>query len=129
MKAEGRTASAARVPVVAGDFNGDHQADVAWGSGVSDAVSVFTRNAGPSFSQEGADITTVGHKTGLATADFNGDGRLDIASANSGGGPVSILLLNATTPGSRVESQPPAGGLPLRLVAGDFNRDGQATSP
>ena len=112
--------------VVAGDFSGDGQPDVAWGSGVSDAIYVFRRNAGPGFTQEGTEITTGGHKLDLVAADFNRDGKLDIASANDTGGTVSILLRNAGNTGFTVApTQPAVGANPRRLVAADFNRDGK----
>ena len=114
--------------VAAGDFNGDAQPDIVWGSGVSDAIYVHLRNNSASFTLEGGPITTGGHKADLAVADFNGDGRLDIASANSSGNPgsVSVFLRNATNNGFVNSSNPPVGLNPLKLAAGDFNGDRKA---
>jgi len=113
--------------VVAADFNGDGQPDIAWGSGVTDAISIFTRKSGPGFAPEGTAITTGGHKTDLVAADFNGDGKIDIASANSTAGTISVLLRNAGNNGfSPVTPDVPVGVRALHLVAGDFNADGKA---
>jgi FG-GAP-like repeat/Putative metal-binding motif/FG-GAP repeat len=112
--------------VVAGDFSGDGQPDVVWGSGFSDAIYVFRRNAGAGFTQEGSEITTGGHKTDLVAADFNGDGKLDIASANNSAPTVSIFLRNAANTGFAVSSEPAVGLDPRKLTVGDFNRDGKA---
>jgi hypothetical protein len=114
--------------VAAGDFNGDAQPDIVWGSGVTDAISVYLRNNTASFTLEGAPITTGGHKADLAVADFNADGKLDIASANSSGNPgsVSVFLRNAANNGFTNSSNPSVGLNPLKLTAGDFNGDSKA---
>ena len=110
--------------VAAGDFNGDAQPDIAWGSGLTDAIYVYLRNAGTEFTKEGTEITTPGHKTGLVTGDFNGDGRLDLASANDSAGTVSVLLRQGGG-GFSVGAPIPVGLTPKRLATGDFNRDGR----
>ena len=110
--------------VAAGDFNGDAQPDVAWGSIATDAIYVYLRNAGTGFTKEGTEITTPGHKTGLVTGDFNGDGRLDLVSANDTAGTVSVLLRQGGG-GFFVGEPIPVGLAPKRLVAGDFNSDGR----
>jgi hypothetical protein len=85
---------------------------------------VYTRNAGPGFTQEGTEITTAGHKSDLLATDFNGDGRLDLASANDTGGTVSILLRNAGNTGfTAVSPDITVGPLAIKLAAGDFNAD------
>jgi hypothetical protein len=112
--------------VVAADFTGDRQPDLAFGSATTDSNYAFIRNAGAGFTQEGGAYAGVGHRTDLVAADFNGDGRLDLASANDTAGTVSILLRNAGNTGfSPVSPDITIGPRALRLTAGDFNADGR----
>ena len=113
--------------VAAGDFNGDSQPDLTFGSTATDSTYVWTRNAmSTGFAQEGASYPGVGHRTDLVAADFNGDGRLDIASANSTGGTVSVLLRNAAnTAFISVSPDVTVGVRALRLTTADFNGDGR----
>ncbi len=111
--------------VTAGDFNGDAQPDVAWGSFFTDAIYVYLRNAGTGFTKEGTEITTPGHKTGLVAGDFNGDGRTDLASANDSAGTVSVLVRQSIG-GFAVGSPIEVGSGAKRLVARDFNGDGRS---
>jgi hypothetical protein len=111
--------------VVAADFSGDLQPDLAFGSTATDSTYVFMRNAGPGFTAEGGAYAGTGHRTGLVAADFNGDGRLDLASANNTGGTVSILLRNAANTGFTAGQDITIGPQALKLTAADFNADGR----
>jgi FG-GAP-like repeat/Putative metal-binding motif len=109
--------------VVAADFTGDTQPDLAFGSTATDSTYLYARN-GAGFTQEGGAYAGAGHRTGLVAADFNGDGRLDLASANDTAGTVTILLRNAGNTGfTAVGPDITVGPLAIKLAAGDFNAD------
>lgn len=114
------------ISVAAGDFNSDSQPDLAWGSFTTDSISVFLRDVGPGFTQEGSPYTTAGHKSALVSADFNGDGRADVAATNSTGpGTVTVLTRAPANTGFAVDSFA-VGPQPLALTTGDFSADGRA---
>jgi uncharacterized protein (TIGR03437 family) len=106
--------------VVAGDFNGDGNADLAVGS-IDSTVAVLLGKGDGTF-QPAQNIAAGSAPRSLAAGDFNGDGKLDLAADDTGD--VSVLLGNGDG-----TFQPPvyyaAGVTPLSLAVGDFNGDGK----
>ena len=109
--------------LVAGDFNGDHQVDLATANWGSDDIAVLLGNGDGSFQDPrrfGAGI----NPASLVVGDFNGDGRPDLATANLDSGDIAVLLGNGD--GSFQDPRRlGAGAYPASLVAGDFNGDHQ----
>ncbi len=121
---EGNFSVPSPTSIVAADFTGDTQPDLAIGSTATDSTYVYARNPGPGFAQEGSAYAGAGHRTDLAAADFNGDGKLDIASANDTAGTVTILLRNAANTGfTAVAPDINVGPRAIKLAVGDLNGD------
>ncbi len=113
--------------VIAGDFNGDGNVDLAvcnFGSletNLGGNIAIFLGNGAGSFTA-GATVN-VDTASAMYAADFNGDGKLDLAVANANDNTISILLGNGN--GTFQAPAPYAvSGSPHSLVAGDFNGDG-----
>lgn len=116
--------------VVAADFNGDGNVDLAV-SNAPDAytgtIQIFLGKGDGTFT-EGTTVTGVTPSTlymAMYAADFNGDGKLDIAITT--GSTVSVLLGNGDgTFGSPVTYNLAGSiqGYPQTVVAADFNQDG-----
>src|SRR5262249_54380541 len=125
--------------VVARDFNGDGQLDLAvanfgaadysslidvpFGSNTSDSntVSVLLGRGFGTF-QPAQSVTVGSQPPALVAADFNGDGRLDLATANMNSNDVSVILGNGDGT-FRAGPTLSAGQHPVSLVLGDFNGD------
>ena len=111
--------------LVAGDFNGDGNQDLAVAKG-GNTASVLLGN-GDGTLDHPTDYSTGNGVAAVATGDFNGDGYLDLAVANSAcscpRGTVSILLGNGDgTFRPRIDFA--TGEAPNALATGDFNQDG-----
>jgi hypothetical protein len=109
--------------VVTGDFNNDHQVDVAViNSGGNGTISVLLNAGGgtfPTYTQ----YSIGGSGNGIAVGDFNKDGNLDIVATNLTNNTVSVL------PGNGSGTFPsyvtyPTGNFPYGVAVGDFNHDG-----
>ncbi|HKB35975.1 MAG TPA: VCBS repeat-containing protein, partial [Gemmataceae bacterium] len=116
----------AGLSLVAGDFNGDGQPDVALTSstnGVNPAVEVLLGKGDGSF-QTNHLILPVGQTSlSVAAGDFDRNGALDLVTAN-GNGTVSVLLGNGG--GSfRPRIDVTVGADARAVVVGDFNGDGR----
>ncbi|HEY6292802.1 MAG TPA: choice-of-anchor D domain-containing protein [Terriglobia bacterium] len=111
--------------IVAGDFNGDGNLDVAVVNSTDSTVSVFLGNGlgnfspGVTYSVGSTETTPVA----IATADVNADGKLDLVTANQGSNNISLLLGTGTGTFATATSYL-TGTSPVALAVGDFNRDG-----
>ena len=108
-----------------GDFNGDHERDLAAASSSGSSVVALLGNGNGSFNQSSTNVVAT-PPDALVVADFNGDGFLDVASAdeavNGQGSNVAILLGNGDgTFQSAVEY--PVGAEPRSIAARDFDGD------
>src|SRR5216683_261977 len=108
--------------LVAGDFNGDGNQDLAVAKG-GNVASILLGNGDGTFRPR-ADFATGEVPIALAIGDFNQDGSLDLAVANSLDGTVSILLGNGDgTFAPQVVFATGRG--PSGIIARDFNSDGK----
>src|SRR6266487_4294611 len=114
------------VSVAAGDFDGDHDPDLAVANefaNFSGTVSVLLGGPGGSFAAA-ASVLAGFFPFSVAVGNFNGDGKRDLAVANQSPDTVSVLLGSGT--GS---FGPPAsfavGTRPTSVAVGDFNGDGK----
>jgi hypothetical protein len=108
--------------IVAGDFAGDGQLDLAVAENDNSRVTILVRGVG-SFSPQ-LNLPTGTTPSGIAVADFNGDSASDLAVANRGDGTATILL-RVPGGGFTSEGAVPAGSDAVGLTAADFNGDGR----
>jgi hypothetical protein len=109
--------------IIAGDFNGNGQLDLAVANQDSNTVSVLVGNGDGTF-QGHVDYNVGTAPLALAAGDFNGDGHLDIAVVNSGANTVSILLGNGDGTFQQPAQAFSVGNTPQWVAVGDFNGDG-----
>ena len=112
--------------VIAGDFNGDGNMDLAVSNfGPSDDsggnLQIYLGNGTGSFTA-GATVNAGVTPVALYAADFNGDGKLDLAAANVTANTVSAMLGKGDGTFQAPVSYPLPSS-PQSLVAGDFNGD------
>ena len=110
------------IAVVAGDFNGDGNLDLAVTNSTSNTISILLGNGDGTFHNRVTYSVTTPYA--LAMGDFNGDGIPDLAVAN-GGNQVNIMLGNGAG-GFTLSSGSPftVGNGVASIVVGDFNHDG-----
>ena len=107
--------------LVSGDFNNDHQPDVAF-SNSGNSVSVMLGDGHGRFSPApGSPFATGQGPAAVASGDFNGDGNTDLAVNNYSDGTVSVLLGDGhggftQAPGSPIS----VGAKPRSLAVGYF---------
>lgn len=116
--------------VIAADFNGDGNLDLAVATGFGGRVglSIFLSNGDGTFQAERKYITGLVFASfpSVSTADFNGDGKLDLVIAGSDTDQISIMLGNGDG-----TFQPPMlpnltnGEIADGVIVGDFNGDGK----
>jgi hypothetical protein len=108
--------------IIAADFNGDGELDLAWVDG-SPTVQIELGNGDGTF-QAPLQYPVGNGPGGVFAADFNGDGKLDLAVANSADNTISILLGNGdgTFQAGKTFA---TGAYPFSVSAGDFNGDGK----
>jgi hypothetical protein len=115
--------------VVAGDFRGNGQTDLAVADGDSGDVQVFLGNGDGTF-RAGQTLTASNGAKALVAGNFTGDGRTDLAVLVTGSSDpttgVQILLGhgNGTFQAGKFTTLP-AVSYPDALVAGHFTGDGQ----
>jgi len=121
-------AAAGPASVVAADFNGDGETDLAVSNTVADSVSVFLNNGDGTFLPR-VDYTKTNSMVGtaptaIAVGDFRGDGiRDDLAVINSTDNTVAILLNDGT---GNMTTQPlnwPSSAAITAIAVGDLNGD------
>jgi hypothetical protein len=109
--------------VVAADFDGDADPDLAVTNTESDDVSLLRGGSGGEFAAA-TSIAAGDYPYSVAVADFNADGDLDLATANAVSDDVSVLLGGAGASFVAATGSPFAvGENPLAVAAGDFNGD------
>jgi hypothetical protein len=107
--------------IVAGDFNGDGETDLA--ATGNNIISVLLGNGDGTF--QNAVVTAPTFSVwSIGPGDFNGDGKLDLATAGSFGfgGSVNILLGNGDGT-FRYGASYPGGTAPQSMAVADFNGD------
>jgi hypothetical protein len=106
--------------VAVGDFNGDHDLDLAVANHLSGDVSILLGGPGGSFGAQ-TPYPAALHPEDVAVGDFNGDGDPDLAVASFDGSVVSILLGGPEgTFGAPTSYQVHRASA---LAVGDFNGD------
>jgi len=126
--------------IVAGDFNGDSQPDLAianancpLGIGPNFAFTSCTAGSVTVLLGEGQGLfggTPVGASAAgiapvfLLPVDLNGDGKPDVVVVNQGDDTVSVLLGNGDGT-FKPQTTYPTGHFPASVQAGDFNGDGK----
>jgi len=74
-----------------GDFNGDGNLDIVWGSSISSNINILLGDGDGTFRRGASYSTTSGcQAAGIAAGDFNGDKILDLAVGT--GGAVDVFL-------------------------------------
>ncbi len=107
--------------VVAGDFDGDGNMDVATANGSGDDVSVLLGDGGGSLG--GATQIEVGSApTRVVSAEFSGDQAWDLVVANQGDNSVTVLVADGR--GGFTASELAVGTNPSDLALGDLDDDG-----
>jgi len=110
--------------VIAGDFDGDGNVDLAVSTSVGNTISVLWNKGDGSGTFVGqVNAGTGDTPNGLAAGDFNRDGTMDLVSVNSGDNTVSLVLNNGNRT-FQARADYPAGADPYSIAAADFNGDG-----
>jgi hypothetical protein len=111
------------ISVAAGDFDGDHNADLAVIDSAASTVSILMGNGtGQMTIATGSPIALSAAPVRITTADFNGDSKNDLAIATTSG--KVIILLNDGSGQFHVASTITANS-DAAIVSGDFNGDGE----
>jgi hypothetical protein len=108
---------------VAGDFNDDGILDLAFVSGIRNAVFVLLGKGDGTFTS--LPPTKMNQSPNLmAVGDFNRDGKLDLVTSNGNDNGISILLGNGD---GTFQPEIDITGIPVPffMAVGDFNRDGK----
>jgi hypothetical protein len=115
--------------VIAADFNGDGQPDLAVAVNEVPTILLNTTVSGSATVTFAAPQTFAGNAFYLAAADFNGDGKPDLAGAAGYNTSPSVWLNTTPTGSSTLTFTNPqtfaAGQSPISVAAGDFNGDGR----
>jgi hypothetical protein len=108
--------------IVAADFNGDGNTDVAVNNVFANDVSVLYGNGDGTF-QPGHEWSAGAGLAGLIATDLNGDGLADVVTFDNSENAVTVLLSRRT---SFLAGQDVAAGtFPVFGSPGDFNEDGK----
>jgi FG-GAP-like repeat/Putative Ig domain len=114
-------------PIVAADFNGDGNLDLAVANLNDATLTILLGNGDGTFTPAtGSPVAVGGGPDALATADLNSDGKLDLVVANQNDGTLTILLGNGDGTFTPATGSPIAvGGTPNSVAVGDFNSGGR----
>jgi hypothetical protein len=105
--------------IVAADFNGDDQDDLAIAANSSVHVLLGIGGTPQPYN------AGIGSLSDLAVADFNGDGHLDLIASDSSTGTANVLL-GTGTGAFNLAVDADVGAGPAGVAVGDFNGDGLA---
>ena len=108
--------------IVAGDFNGDGNSDLAVAN-LYGTVTILLGNGDGTFtaaSNPSAGLSAMS----IAVGDFNGDGIPDLAVTNEDSNTVTVLLGDGAGNFAAVPRSPATGNYPQFVAVGDFNGDG-----
>jgi hypothetical protein len=108
--------------LVAGDFNGDGNLDIAVANEDGNTITVLLGNGNGSFTAAASPDTGDGPGS-IVEGDFNGDGVPDLATANHLDNTVTVLLGNGDGTFTLADS-PSTSTYPPSAAVGDFNGDG-----
>ncbi len=108
--------------IVAGDFNGDGNLDLAVNVTGFDMVAIFLGDGKGGFTLQGHVALDTLPK-GLATADMNQDGHPDLVSCTAWGYTLKVLLGDGLG-GFDAANEFKGDGEPVRLALKDFDNDG-----
>jgi len=108
------------IDVVAADFTGDGQLDLAVSRGNQSDIVVLKNDGVFAFSQF-LNVPVGDAPNYLVTADFNRDARADLVVSNAASGTITVLFGNASGFSGQAY---PAGALPTALMAQDLSGDG-----
>jgi FG-GAP-like repeat/Putative Ig domain len=113
--------------IVAADFNGDGQLDLAIANQDDGTLTILLGSGDGAFAPATGSPVAVGSGPyALATADLNSDGKLDLVVANQNDGTLSILLGNGDGTFTPAAGSPVSvGGAPNSVAVGDFNSSGR----
>ena len=108
--------------IVAGEFNGDNNPDIAVANFGANTISVLLGDGAGNFGVPTA-LPAPGASFSLVTTDFNRDGHADLASSEDFGSSIGIMFGNGTG-GFGPVSNFPVGQYPGQVVVADFNLNG-----
>ncbi len=108
--------------IVAGNFNGDADPDLAVADVHNNKVVILTGGSGATFGTTEVPVPQAPSR--LAIADFNRDGNEDLAVVTGGNSRVTILKGAGNATFTPAAPTTPAGDSPSALATGDFNDDG-----
>src|SRR5262249_27854140 len=111
------------ISIVAEDFDGDHNLDLAVGNGGSGSVSLLLGDGEGGFTDAGDDFASGGDQVSLVKGDFNEDGLPDLATADRDKDRIRVLLSGPDGPFSQ-DVVLSTADFPRHITTGDFNHDG-----
>jgi Ca2+-binding RTX toxin-like protein len=108
--------------IVAANFNGDSNTDLAVANRGTDNVTILLGSATGDFAEPASSTEGAGDApNGITAANFGGDGNVDLAVANRDSDNVTILLGDGTGNFTAAGTSPePAGNAPRSLVAANL---------